>query len=160
MRDYNSNWTGGKVDDLSAMSWNLLAVPAAVLVVMAVLQAVSFGKFKDWLEGIRISWPAAVAVVIILAELLGALSLLRIPINGMLRFVGVSLAVLVTGFWFIENAYLVTSVYAGHIQNSGLFGKYLAQEPGWWTVLEVTFLLFWVVFGAELLKLVPSSRRS
>src|SRR3954465_8734849 len=125
VRDYNSNWSGG-TPELSTTSWNLLALPAAVLVVMAVLQIISFGKFKDWLDQIHIGAPAVVAVVIIIAELLGAISLLRVPMQGMLRYIGVSLAVLVSGFWFIENLYLVTSSLSHSLQNSGLFGKYLS----------------------------------
>jgi hypothetical protein len=59
VRDYNSNWSGG-TPELSTTSWNLLALPAAVLVVMAVLQIISFGKFKDWLDQIHIGAPAVV----------------------------------------------------------------------------------------------------
>jgi hypothetical protein len=141
--------------DLSQMQWNLLAVPAIVLVVMAVLQAVSFGKFKDWLDGIGVGWPAVVAVVIIVAELLGAASFLQIPMTSALRFANLTLAVLVTGFWFVENLMLVSTSNAGQLTNSGYFGKYLAQAPGWWSVVEISVLLFWVVYSAELLKWRP-----
>jgi hypothetical protein len=140
---------------LSPASWNVLAIPAAVLFVMAILQVIGFGKFKDFLDNIKIGWPAVVAVVIIIAELWGAVSLLRVPMSNMLRFFGVSLAVLVTGFWFVENLFLVTSDTANALQNSGLFGKYLSQTPGWWSVIEVSLLLFWVVYSAELLKWRP-----
>ncbi len=152
-----SDWSGGKGPQLSTQSWNLLAIPAAVLVVMATLQIISFGKFKDWLDQIRVGWPAVVAVVVIIAELWGALSLLRISMHGMLRILGVSLAVIVSGFWFLENLYVVTGSYTHQVQSSGLFGKYLSQTPGWWTVIEVTILLFWIVYAAELLK--PATRR-
>jgi hypothetical protein len=149
--DY-ANWSGGaRVPSLTAMNWNVMAIPAAVLAVMAILQIISFNEFKDWLESIRIGWPVAVAVAIIIAELLGALSLLRIPMPVMLRFLGVGLAILVTGFWFVETLYLTTST-AGQLPNSGYFGKYLSQSPGWWTVLEATIMLFLIVYAAELLK--------
>ena len=151
--DYRANWggTSGK-PELSQRHWNMLAIPAIVLAVMAILQIVSFGKFKDWLDEIRVGWPAVVAVVVIVAELWGALSLLQLNMNRMLRFVGVSLAVLVSGFWFIENIQVAVNGGAGQLPNSGLFGKYLTQSPGWWTILEVSILLFWVVYAAELLK--------
>lgn len=158
LRDYRSNWSGGsKTPELASMHWNLLAIPAAVLAVMAILQIISFGKFKDWFDSIRVGWPAAVAVAVIIAELWGALSLLRIPLSPMVRFVGASLAVLVSGFWFVENLY-VASATGGQLPNSGFFGKYLAQNPGWWTILEVSIMLFWVVYAAELLKWRPRSR--
>jgi hypothetical protein len=119
--DYRSNWSdGAKTPELSSANWNLLAIPAAVLAVMAILQIISFGRFKDWLESIRVGWPAAVAVAIIIAELWGAASLLRIPMSAMLRFAGVSLAVLVSGFWFIENLYIATSS-GGQLPTSGFF---------------------------------------
>src|SRR6476646_3047349 len=102
LTDYSANWggTSGK-PELSQRSWNMLAIPAVILAVMAILQVISFGKFKDWLDDIRVGWPAVVAVVIIIAELWGALSLLQVNMNRMFRFVGVSLAVLVSGFWFV-----------------------------------------------------------
>jgi len=157
-RDYRSNWSGGtKIPEATAAQWNLLAIPAAVLVVMAILQVVSFGRFKDWIDSINIGWPAVVAVVIIIAELWGALSLLRTPINNMMRFFGISLAVTVTGFWFVENLYLASSS-GGQLPSSGFFGKYLNQQPGWWTVVEMTIMLFWIVYAAELLKWRPTER--
>jgi hypothetical protein len=149
---YGSNWSGGtKTPALSATSWNLMAIPAAVLAVMAILQIISFSSFKDWLESIRIGWPAVVAAVIIVAELWAAVSLLRIPMHPMLRYIGISLGVLVTTFWFVETLYLTTST-AGQLPNSGFFGKYLAQSPGWWTVLEASLLLYWFLYTAEVLK--------
>jgi hypothetical protein len=78
--------------------------------------------------------------------------------HGMLRFWGILMAVLVSGFWFIENLFLVTSDTAKAAGNSGFFGKYLSQTPGWWTVVEVTIFLFWIVYAAELLKWQPDRR--
>lgn len=155
-RDYRANWSGGATTpEVNAANWNLLAIPAAILAVMAILQIISFGRFKDWLDSIRIGIPAVTAVLIIIAELWGAVSLLRVPMNAMWRFFGITLAILVAGFWFIENLYLATSS-GGQLPTSGFFGKYLNQQPGWWTVIEITLMLFWVVYAAELLKLRPS----
>jgi hypothetical protein len=156
--DYRSNWSGeAGTPELSSVQWNLLAIPAAVLAVMAVLQIIGFGQFKDWLDSIRVGWPVAVAIVVIVAELWGAVSLLRVPMSAVVRFMGVSLAVLVSGFWFIENLYLATSS-GGQLPSSGYFGKYLNQQPGWWTIVEITVMLFWVVYAAELLKSRPNNR--
>ena len=155
--DYRSNWSGGEtLPQLNSMSWNLLAIPAAVLVVMAVLQIISFSKFENWLSSIGVGWQAGVAVILIIAELWGALSLLRVPLHAAIRFVGVGLAVLVIGFWFVENLYLVSNSPVGQLANSGYFGKYLSQSPGWWTVIEATVALFWVVYAAELVKWRPN----
>jgi len=158
LSDYKSNWSGGaKTPNVTNSQWNLLAVPAAVLAVMAVLQIISFGRFKDWLDSIGIGWPAVVAVVIIIAELWGAVSFLRVPISATWRFLGIALTVLVTGFWFIENVYLASNS-GGQLPSSGFFGKYLNQQPGWWTVIEISIMLFWVVYAAELLKWRPDNR--
>ncbi len=150
---FSSNWSGGaNTPELSPMHWNILAIPAAVLAVMAILQAISFSSFSDWLNSIGVGGSTVIAVVIIIAELWGAASLLRMPMSFMIRFFGISLAVLVAGFWFIENIKQVTNSAAGSLQNSGYFGKYLSQTPGWWTVIEITILLFLVVFAAEMLR--------
>jgi hypothetical protein len=138
--------------NLSRTQWYILAVPAVVLTVMAILQIISFNEFKNWLEEIRVGWPVAVAVVIIVAELLGAASLTPVNISRMLRFTGLSLAVIVTGFWFVENLQIASSGGAGQLPSSGFFGNFLTQSPGWWTILEVTVLLFWVTYAAELLR--------
>src|SRR5438105_11351015 len=104
LTDYRANWGGANGrPELSQRHWNMLAIPAIVLAVMAILQIISFGKFKDWLDEIRVGWPAVVAVVVIVAELWGALSLLQLNMNRLVRFFGLSLAILVSGFWFIEN---------------------------------------------------------
>jgi ABC-type branched-subunit amino acid transport system permease subunit len=159
LTDYSANWGGmGGKPELTQRSWNMMAIPAIVLAVMAILQIISYGKFKDWLQEIRVGWPAVVAVVVIIAELWGALSLLPVSLNRMVRFIGVTLAVLVSGFWFIENLQLAANGGAGQLPNSGFFGKYLTQSPGWWTILEVSVLLFWVVYSAELLKWRPGNR--
>jgi hypothetical protein len=159
LTDYRANWGGdsGK-PNLEQRYWNLLAVPAIVLAVMAILQIISFGKFKDWLDEIRVGWPAVAAVIIIIAELWGALSLLQFGVNRTVRFIGLSLAVIVSGFWFVENLQLAANGGAGQLPNSGLFGKYLTQSPGWWTIIEVSIILFWVLYAAELLKWRPRNR--
>ncbi|HSW78865.1 MAG TPA: hypothetical protein VLF88_02505 [Candidatus Babeliales bacterium] len=150
--DYSSNWSvGERTPALSSMQWNLLAIPAAALAIMAILQIISFSKFKDFLESVRIGWPAVVAVALIVAELLGALSLLRIPMHPLARFVGLTLGLLAAGFWFVENLYFATGS-GGQLPNSGFFGKYLTQSPGWWTIIEISLLLFWILYAAELFK--------
>jgi hypothetical protein len=157
---YRTNW-GGTTNqvELQQRHWNILAVPAIVLAVMAILQIISFGHFRDWLDEIRIGWPAVVAVVIIICELWGAASLLQISWGRSVRVIGLTLALAVSFFWFVENLMLAANGGAGQLPNSGFFGKYLAQSPGWWTILEVTIVLFWVVYAAELLNWSRNTER-
>ena len=124
LTDYRANWGGSsEKPGLSQTSWNMLAVPAVVLAVMAVLQIISFGKFKDWLDEVRVGWPAIVAVVVILAELWAAASLLQINMSRMVRFTGVCLGVLVSGFWFIENLQIASGGGAGQLPSHGICGS-------------------------------------
>lgn len=138
--------------DLSQAQWYILAVPAVVLSVMAILQSISVNDLKNWLTEIRVGWPTTVAVIIISAEILGAISLTQINITRRLRLIGLTLAVLIGGFWFVQNLQLASSGGAGQLQSSGFFGGFMLQSPGWWTILEVTILFFWLLYAAELLK--------
>lgn len=152
-----SNWSGGaNTPELSQNHWNLLAVPAAVLAVMAVLQIISFGSFKGWLVTVGVGWAAVVAVVLIILELWGAISLLRVPMSSMLRFWGLSLAVLAVGFWFIENLFVLSNGAADRVASSDYFGKYLVQTPGWWSVIEVAIMLYLLIWAAEIIRWRPN----
>lgn len=135
---------------LTTQQWNTVGLLGVVLVVMAVLQAISFNDFKDWLSGIGLDSPAVWAVGLIVAEVLAAVSLFKLPLmNGARMFSGL-LALLVAGFWFIQNLRLVSDGAAGQLTSSGLFGGYLEQSPGWWTVIEVTVLLLWAAYSVRL----------
>lgn len=152
MKALSSNWSGGeRVPAINTTAWNILAIPAAVFFVMAILQAISFTAFKNYLDGQRIGIPTVTGILIIIAGFWAALSLLRIPLPYVFRSFGILLALLVAGFWFIENLFFTTNS-GGQLPNSGFFGRYLAQSPGWWTVLEVSIMLFLVVYAARLLK--------
>lgn len=136
--------------NLTDQQWGITSLLGVVLVVMALLQAIGFGDFKDWLDSIGLGAPATWAVVIIVAELWAALSFFKLPLMNGFRMIGAWLAILVSGFWFIENLRLVSEGKAGVLASSGFFGKYLTQSPGWWTVIEVTVLLLWVVYSLRL----------
>lgn len=131
--------------------WAWAAVPGIVLVVMAILQLISFNDFRDTLRPMGLGVPTVWAVCIILAELWGAASFFRIRLSIGFRAVSNFLAGLVAVFWFVDNVQL-TSTGAAQMQNSDFFGRFLAQSPGWWTVLEATVLLFWVVYELALLR--------
>ena len=141
---------------LTEMQWNVSGLLGVVFVVMALLQVISFSDFKDWLSGIGIDSPAVCAVVIIIAELIAGIGFFKLRLSSFFRWVSGGLAILAVGFWFVENLRLVSDGMAGQLDNSGLFGRYLPQSPGWWTVLEVTILLFWVIYALTAMKNAPS----
>ncbi|HEY5549751.1 MAG TPA: hypothetical protein VIK37_00895 [Candidatus Saccharimonadales bacterium] len=146
-------WTQMTVPQkLTSREWNITGLAGVVLIVMAVLQAIGFGDFRDWLESIGLDTPAVWAVGIIIAEVWAAISLFKLPLMTGFRMVGGLLAILVAGFWFVQNLRLVSEGAAGELSNSGFFGKFLEQSPSWWTVIEVTALLFLVVYSVNLVS--------
>lgn len=129
------------------------SLAAAVFLVMAILQAISFTDFKEALQGLGLTdGPATWALVLIIAEVWAALALMRIDLPGLVRFFGGFFAVFATGFWFIQSVQVVATAAAGEVVNSGFFGKYLMQQPGWWTVVEASILLFWTVYVLKLIQ--------
>ena len=135
---------------LTIRQWNIAGLAGVVLIVAAILQAIGFGDFRDWLESIGFGSPAVWAVGIIVAELWAAAGFFKLPLMTGFRMIGALLAILVAGFWFIQNLRLVSEGAAGELANSGFFGKFLQQSPGWWTVIEVTALLLLVVYSLRL----------
>jgi hypothetical protein len=141
---------------LTSTQWNVTGLTGVILVVMAVLQVIGFGDFKDWLGGVGLGAPVVWAVGLIVAELIAALGMFKLPLMGGLRLLSGALAILVAGFWFIENIRLVSDGAAGQLTNSGFFGKFLQQGPGWWTVIEATAFLILVVYAVSLTSWVKS----
>lgn len=135
---------------LTNREWNMVGILGVVLVVMAILQVIGFSDFKVWLNSIGLGSPATWAVALIVAEVLAAVGFFKLKVMKGLRVVSSVLALLVAGFWFVENLRLVAQANAGELTNSGFFGKYLHQSPGWWTVLEVTIFLFWTIYAVKL----------
>lgn len=137
---------------LSMQQWNVIGLVGVVFIVAAILQAVSFNDFKDWLASIGLESPAVWASAIIVAELWAAVGLFKLPLMNGFRLVSGILAILVAGFWFIQNIRLVSEGASGELANSGFFGRFLQQSPGWWTVIEVTAFLLLVVYSLRLTK--------
>ena len=145
----------GKMVDppkLTSQQWNLAGLLGVVLIVMAVLQIISFSDFKDWLSQVGIDSPATCAVILIVAELWAALGFFKLKLMLGFRAISALLAVLVSGFWFVENLRLVSEGQAGTLTSSGFFGGFLEQSPGWLTVIESALLLFWVIYTLNLTK--------
>ncbi len=147
--DYVKSWSQmyANPPKLSQTAMAAVSVVALVLLVMAVLQAISFSAFKGALGGLGLTAATSFwAVVIIVAEVWAAMSLLNVKLPGLVRFFGGVLAVLVSGFWLVSNIKVIAGTTAADISSSGFFGKYLMQKPGWWTVVEATLLLFMVIY--------------
>jgi hypothetical protein len=145
---------------LSDMEWGLSSLLGLVLIVMAVLQLVSFSDFKDLLDKMGLPGAGAWAICIILAELWGAIGFFKLPMSRLFRLASYTLAVAVSGFWFVQNLQLISNGIGQQLDNSGFFGRFLAQQPGWWTALEVSVLLFATVYKVGLLHdRHPSSKR-
>lgn len=125
---------------------------AVLLLVMAILQLLGFSEFKDALTTLGMNngtdgW----AVVVVIAEVWGALSLIGVRMNGLFRAFGRMFAVFATGFWFIITLQTVSGIDMS-VSNSAFFGKYLTQVPGWWTVIEATILMIWTIYVLEVTK--------
>jgi hypothetical protein len=137
---------------LTTRQWVLAAVPGLVLLVAAILQLVSFTDFVDALDAMGLPGPTAWAVCVILAELWGAAGFFVWRLSAGFRLVSYAMAVAVSLFWFVENLQLAANGVGAQLDNSGFFGRFLAQKPSWWTVLEVTVLLFWILHKVGLMR--------
>ncbi len=137
---------------LSSNQWGALSLLGAVFLVMAVAQLISFNDFKAALNLMGLSSEGAWGALIILAEVGAAVGFFKLRLSALMRTVSGVLALLASGFWFITNIRLVAEGSAGLLPNSGYFGKYLQQSPGWWTVIEATIAIAWVIYSLELVK--------
>ncbi len=148
------NWRGGGTPRLEDKQWNSISLLGLVLLVMALTQLVSFSAFKDILAVIGLGKPAAWAVGLIIAEVWAASTFFKVRLSSAFRLVGSGLALLVAGFWFVETVRqaAMSPDMASPVSNVGYFGRFLAQQPGWWTIIEVTILLFYTLYAVDLTK--------
>lgn len=137
---------------LTATQWALFNLLGVTFLLMAILQIISFNDFRDTLSSFGLSAPTAWAVGLIVAELWAAATMFKLRLSYAFRAVSALLALLSAGFWFLENINLVSNGNGDFLTNSGFFGGYLTQSPGWWTVVEVSILLFWVLYALGLSK--------
>jgi hypothetical protein len=126
-----------------------MGLVGGLFLIMALLQLISFNDFKNNLSAAGFAGPTAWAVVIILAEIWASVGFLKIPLSAALRMVSYGLAVLVAGFWFIYNLQLISTGVGEQLKGSGFFGRFLTQGPGWWTAVEVSLILFLVIYMVE-----------
>jgi hypothetical protein len=137
---------------LTTGQWLFAAVPGLILLAAAILQLVSFADFVDALSAMGLPGPTAWAVCIILAELWGAAGFFRWRLSAGFRLVSYTMALAVSLFWFVENLQLVANNVGAQLDNSSFFGRFLPQQPGWWTVLEVSIFLFLVLYMIDLMR--------
>lgn len=135
---------------LTAREWNVASLVGIVLIVAALLQAISFGDFTNWLNSIGLGSENIWAVGIIVAEVWAAIGFFKLPLMNGFRLLSSLLALAVAGFWFVQNLRLVSEGASGNLTSSGFFGGLLEQSPGWWTVIEVTVFLMLVVYSLRL----------
>jgi hypothetical protein len=137
---------------LTTRQWAAAAVPGLVLLAAAITQLVSFTDFVDALRAMGLPAPTAWAVCIIVAELWGAAGFFKWRLSVGFRLVSNALAVAAGLFWFVESLQLVANDVGAQLNNSGYFGRFLAQSPGWWTVVESTLLLLWIVYEVGIMR--------
>ena len=135
---------------LSNRQWYITSFLGIVFLVAALLQAISFGDFEAWLESLGFGSSTLWAVGLIVAEVWAALGFFRLPLMNGFRKLSAWLAVLASGFWFVQSLRLVSEGAAGNLQNSGYFGGYLTQTPSWWTVIGITVVLLLTVHCLKL----------
>ena len=141
-----------KPPKLDERQWNNIGLLGIVFLAMVVLQLWSFSNFKDWITASGMSGASSWAVVIVLVEALAAIGLFKIGLSYMARVITATAVVLASGFWFVESVRLVSGSYLEVLKNSGYFGRFLQQTPGWWTIIEVTILLAWSMYAVNLFK--------
>lgn len=137
---------------LSAQHYGSVNLLGGVFLFMAVCQLLSFEEFQIVLVTIGLSSDIAWAVILILAELLAAVGFFKLRLSHALRIFSAISAILVSGFWFVQNIKLISEGLGGLLPNIGFFGSYLAQSPGWWTTLQTTVLILWVLYSLNLMR--------
>lgn len=143
---------------VSSQQWSWMALIGLVLIVMAVLQLISFEDFSGTLAAEDLSPPKLWAAVIVGAEFWAAASFFKLRLSPAFRAVSRFWAVLVALFWFIEPMRIWAQsseaqvLLDGRYKQAGMgfFGKFLYQTPGWWPVVEASLFLIAVLTALEI----------
>ena len=145
---------------LTREEWLFTSLLGVLFIVMALSQLASFSDFSEILSRQGLTESEWWGATVILAELWGAASMFRLRLSYPFRAVSAGLALLVTGFWFVLNLQTVAGQGAG-LTSSGFFGQFFNQSPGWWTILEVTILLFVTMHAVALTRYtLPRPKRA
>lgn len=155
MRKINSRSPGWNVKALdppilTQTEWVICSLLGAVLIVMALLQLISFGEFSNILYSHGLPAATVWAIGVILAELWAAAGFFRLRLSYLFRAVSGSLALLVAGFWFLISA---QSLAVGDKFSSiGMLGNMVKQRPGLLTVCLSAVFLVWTMYAAALTR--------
>jgi hypothetical protein len=159
MADKEKGWpvSAEEPPALVSRQWLSLNLLGVILVVMAMGQLLSFPDFANNFDAMGMGPPKLWALLVILAELWAAAGFFRVRLSRAFRRVSNLFALFVGVFWFYE---MVRQASEGnnlqffvdgkaHDLSANLFGRFLTQTPGWWSVIEATLLLFWILYALE-----------
>ncbi|HVO86732.1 MAG TPA: hypothetical protein VMT23_03370 [Candidatus Binatia bacterium] len=143
------HWQPVAVDPppLSNRQWYVFSIAGFVLLIAGILQLINFADFSDNFASLGITPPRLWAAIIILGELWGAASFFKLRLSYAFRMVSNFWALFVSLFWFYQNIRIVSMGSQTDFSGSNFFGHFLSQTPGWWTVLESTLLLTFVLYA-------------
>ncbi|MDB5161164.1 MAG: hypothetical protein JWO96_544 [Candidatus Saccharibacteria bacterium] len=144
--------------DLRRRQWLSLNLLGIILVLMAAAQLLSFGDFTNNLDAMGMGPPKLWAAILIMAELWGAAGFFKVSLSRAFRKVSNFFALFAGSFWFYQTVRQISEgnnvqfVIDGKVQNlsASFFGRFLNQMPGWWTVVEASLLLFWVLYALDI----------
>ena len=123
---------------------------AAVLVVMALGQLYAFERFIPLIQAYDLPGgePVAtlVAAVIVVSEIFALPFLLRMPLSPLMRFVSMSLCILVPVLWLLLS---FAAIAIGDLENAGILGAKVEVGAVLQTalVLLLAALAAWSVWG-------------
>lgn len=146
-------WKVSTIDPpiLTSMEWLFCNLLGAVFLVMGVLQLISFEDSRDALTSMGVEPSGTWAAAVIFAELFAAAGLFKLRLSYLFRVFSGSLALLASGFWFVT----ISQAIAGgldNLQSTGLFGRFLTQSPGWWTLIQATMLVLFSMYAVALTR--------
>jgi hypothetical protein len=148
-------WTPVAIEPpaLTDKQWYLSSLVGVILVVAAFLQIFSFQDFSNNFSAMGLSSANWWAGGVLLAEIWGAASFFKIRLSWLFRKFSNFFAIAVAGFWFFESVRQVAMApdEVSPLNTMNYFGRFLAQAPGWWPVIEITAFAFLVVYALEIL---------
>lgn len=148
-----SEWQVSTIDPpiLTSMEWVFCNLLGLVFLVMGLLQLISFEDFRDALTAMGVEPSGTWAAAVIFAEFFAAAGLFKLRLSYLFRAFSGSLAMLASGFWFVTIAQAISGGLE-NLPNTGLFGRFLTQSPGWWTLIQATLLVLFSMYAVALTR--------
>jgi len=155
-------WTPVAIEPptLSNNQWYLSSIVGIVLIAAAFLQIFSFQDFSNNFSDMGLSSANWWAGAVLLAEIWGAASFFKIRLSWLFRKFSNFFAIAVAGFWFFESVRQAAMApdELSPLDTMNYFGRFLAQAPGWWSVIEITAFSFLVLYALEMLRAKSGAR--